>query len=147
MKRRCCLAIVFVIFDSLNTSKSRPEVKIPWIFYFVTILYLYQMFLSMSSLARATTKVLIVFFDSNLDFRKHFSSICRASFFQIRQLRQICSSLDRNSAIILANSFVHSKIDYCNSLLFNLPDTSIIRPDNTSSASSEFFVARCLQLH
>ena len=68
-----------------------------------------------------------VIFDSNLDFKKHISSICRSSFFQIRQLRQIRSSLDRNSAIILANSLVHSKIGYCNSLLYNLPGTSIVR--------------------
>jgi hypothetical protein len=68
-----------------------------------------------------------VIFDSDLNFKKHISSICRSSFFQIRQLRQIRSSLDRTSAIILANSLVHSKIDYCNSLLFQLPATSIIR--------------------
>ena len=68
-----------------------------------------------------------VIFDSNLDFKSHISSICRASFFQIRQLRQIHSSLDRNSATILANSLVHSKLDYCNSLLYGLPDASIIR--------------------
>ena len=68
-----------------------------------------------------------VIFDSNLDFKKHISSICRSSFFQIRQLRQIRSSLDRTSAIILANSLVHSKIDYSSSLLYKLPDTSIIR--------------------
>src|SRR5688572_11309251 len=36
------------------------------------------------------------------------------------------SSLDRNSAIILAKSIVHSKVDYCNSLLCGLP-SSIIR--------------------
>ena len=68
-----------------------------------------------------------VIFDSDLNFKKHISSICRSSFFQIRELRQIRSSLDRTSAIILANSLVHSKIDYCNSLLFQLPTTSIIR--------------------
>jgi len=68
-----------------------------------------------------------VIFDSNLDFKKHISSICHSAFFQIRQLRQIRSSLDKNSAIILANSLVHSKLDYCNSLLFGLPDASIIR--------------------
>src|SRR5437899_11394589 len=61
-----------------------------------------------------------------MDLKKHISSICRSSFFQIRQLRQIRSSLDKNSAIILANSLVHSKIDYCNSLLFDLPDASIM---------------------
>ena len=41
-----------------------------------------------------------VLFDSNLDFKKHISAICRSAFFQIRQLRQIRSSLDKNSAII-----------------------------------------------
>jgi len=68
-----------------------------------------------------------VIFDTNLDFKRHISSICQSSFFQIKQLRQIRSSLDRNSAIILANSLVHSKIDYCNSLLFDLPHASIMR--------------------
>src|SRR5437870_1132692 len=68
-----------------------------------------------------------VIFDSNMDLKKHISSICRSSFFQIRQLRQIRSSLDKNSAITLANSLVHSKIDYCNSFFFDLPDASIMR--------------------
>ena len=68
-----------------------------------------------------------VIFDSNLDFKSHISSICRSSFFHIRQLRQIRPSLDINSAIILANSLVHSKLDYCNSLLNGLPNTSTVR--------------------
>src|SRR5438132_506807 len=74
-----------------------------------------------------TVRDLGAIFDPNLDFCKHISSICRSSFFQIRQLRQIRSLLDKNSAVILANSLVHSKIDYCNSLLFDLPDASIMR--------------------
>ena len=68
-----------------------------------------------------------VIFDSNLDFKSNISSICRSSFFHIRQLRQIRPSLDKNSAIVLANALVHSKLDYCNSLLSGLPNTSIIR--------------------
>ena len=68
-----------------------------------------------------------VIFDSGLEFKSHISSICRSSFLQIRQIRQIRSSLDKNSAIILANSLVQSKIDYCNSLLSGLPTISIIR--------------------
>jgi len=66
-------------------------------------------------------------FDSDLSFKLHISNICRSSFFQIRQLRQIRSSLDLNSAILLANSLVSSKLDYCNSLFYNLPDTSLKR--------------------
>ena len=74
-----------------------------------------------------TARNLGVIFDANLDFKTHISSICRSSFYQIRQLRQIRSSLDRSSAIILANSLVHSKLDYCNSLLYGLPASSTIR--------------------
>ena len=40
----------------------------------------------------------------------------------IRQIRQVRSSLDINSAIILANSLVSSKLDYC-----NYPDSYVIR--------------------
>ena len=68
-----------------------------------------------------------VVFDSILDFKIHISAICRSSFFHIRQLRQIRPSLNRNSAIVLANALVHSKLDYCNSLLNGLPNTSIVR--------------------
>src|ERR1700759_1970420 len=87
-----------------------------------------------------TARNLGVIFDENLDFKNHIFSICRSSFFQIRQLRQIRSSLDSNSAIILANSLVHSKLDYCNSLLYGLPTSSIIRLQHVQTLSHVLFV-------
>ena len=66
-----------------------------------------------------------VTFDSNLSLTKHISSICKSAYYQIRQLRQIRSSLDISSAIILANSLVILKLDYCNSLLNGLLKSSI----------------------
>ena len=51
--------------------------------------------------------------------------MCRLSFYHIRQLRQIRSSLDSKSAIILANALVSSKLDYCNSLYYQLLACSI----------------------
>ena len=68
-----------------------------------------------------------VTFDSSLSLTKHISSICKSAYYQIRQLSQIRSSLDIISAIILANSLVISKLDYCNSLLNGLPKSSINR--------------------
>ena len=65
--------------------------------------------------------------DSSLSLTKHISSICKSAYYQIRQLRQIRSFLDISSAIILANSLVISKLDYCNSLLNGLPKSSINR--------------------
>src|SRR5206468_12896291 len=68
-----------------------------------------------------------VILGNDLSFKRHISSICSSSFYHIRQLRQVRSSLDRSSAIVLANSLVSSKLDYCNSLFYGLPDLSLRR--------------------
>ena len=65
--------------------------------------------------------------DSHLTFDNHISNICRSSYFQIRQLRQIRSSITQSAAIQLANALVSSKLDYCNSLLYHLPEASLYR--------------------
>ena len=63
-----------------------------------------------------STRNLGVIFDKDLSLKHHISTICKSSYYHIRQIRQVRSSLDINSAIILANSLVSSKLDYCNSL-------------------------------
>jgi len=68
-----------------------------------------------------------VTFDSSLTFNSHIASVCRSAFFFIRQLRQLRSSLDFDSSVILANSIIHTKLDYCNSLFSGLPNSSISR--------------------
>src|SRR5207245_6067925 len=66
-----------------------------------------------------------VIFDSDLTFKNHISDVCCSSFYSIRQLLQIRASLDTNSSILLANALVSSKLDYCNSLFYNLPAKSL----------------------
>ena len=78
-------------------------------------------------LAYSTARNLGVIFDSDLSLTKHISATCKSCFYQIRQLRQIRPSLDKSSAITLANSLVSSKLDYCNSLYFGLPKSSLHR--------------------
>src|SRR6266536_2277446 len=77
--------------------------------------------------ASSSTRNLDVIFDASLLFHDHISSICKSSFFLIRMLRNIRHCLDLHSATILANSLVTSKLDYCNSLLYGLPKSSIQR--------------------
>ena len=45
----------------------------------------------------------------------------------IRQLRCIRPYLDSTTAYTIATSIVHSKLDYCNSLYYNLPKSQITR--------------------
>ena len=85
-------------------------------------------------------------FDSDLSYVQHISNICRSLFYQIRQLRQIRPSLDTNSAVLLANALVSNKLDYCNSLFYNLPDTSIDRLQLVQNSLARFVfpsVRRC----
>jgi hypothetical protein len=65
--------------------------------------------------------------DSSLTLTKHISSVSQSSYHVIRQLRQIRSSLDHNSSVLLANALVTSKLDFCNSLYYGLPESSIHR--------------------
>jgi hypothetical protein len=77
-----------------------------------------------------------VIFDQDLSMKKHISSICQTSFYHIRQLRQVRSSLDTNSTMILANSLVSTKLDYCNSLFYGLPASSLNRLQKSSKCPS-----------
>ena len=84
-------------------------------------------FQSNNILPSASCRNLGVIFDSELSLKKHISTVCQTSYFQLRQLRQIRSVLDIKSAKLLANSLVSSRLDYCNSLYYGLPHCSLNR--------------------
>src|SRR2546426_6530448 len=88
-----------------------------------------------------------VVFDKELSFEKHISSICSTSFYHIRQLRQIRSSLDTNSAIVLANALVSSKLDHCYSLLYDLPEFSLDRLQSVQNALARVVVPSVKRFH
>jgi hypothetical protein len=48
-----------------------------------------------------STRNLGVIFDQDLSLKQHISSLCKSSYYQIRQIRQIRNSLDLNSATLL----------------------------------------------
>ena len=68
-----------------------------------------------------------VIFDSRLSFTDHVSSVSKACYCHIRNLRRIRSSLDQSTATTIATSMIHSKLDYCNSLFLNLPKFELNR--------------------
>ena len=60
-------------------------------------------------------------FDEHLTFSDQISAISKACYYHIRQLRCIRPYLDSTTACAIATSIVHSKLNYCNSLYYNLP--------------------------
>jgi hypothetical protein len=66
-------------------------------------------------------------FDTHLSYHDQISSLTKACFYHIRDLRRIRPCLDYTTAANIATSLVHSKLDYCNSLYLNLPKTELNR--------------------
>ena len=62
-----------------------------------------------------------VFFDSGLKFRQHISQVSSSCFYHIRDLKRIRKSLPLALAKQIAVALVTSKLDYCNSLLHEIP--------------------------
>ena len=62
-----------------------------------------------------------VYLDSGLSLQDHTDKTVRLSFFHLRQLRLIRRSLPQDAMHSLVHALVHSRLDYCNSILANAP--------------------------
>ena len=68
-----------------------------------------------------------VIFDSHLNLESHINSVCRSAYFHLRNIRSIRNILTDNACSQLIHALVTVRIDYCNSLLYGLPDCSLSR--------------------
>ena len=89
---------------------------------------------------QTSIKNLGVYLDSRLSFDKQVSETCKASYFHIRALRHIRSSLTVEAAKTVATAIVGSRLDYCNSLLAG---TSVSNLSISPTACSEYPCTRC----
>jgi len=72
-------------------------------------------------------------FDKHLTFSS-FSAPSKSCYYHIRELRCIHSHLDFRTACTIATCIVHSKLDYCNSLYYNLSQSQIKRLQNIQNS-------------
>ena len=74
----------------------------------------------------ATHNIGVIIHDKlNLD--KHIASICKSSFFHIRNIAHIRRFLSAESTIALVHAFITCRLVNCNSLLYGLPKHLIKR--------------------
>lgn len=74
-----------------------------------------------------TARNLGVVFDNHLTMNQQVSEIVKKGFYQLQRISRIRRYLDKDCCNILVCSLVLPHLDYANSLLYGLPDSSIKR--------------------
>ena len=84
------------------------------------------------------TKNFGVIFYTDTSMDKHNSSIIKSYFYQLRDFRRIRPFIFKIKAIILANDFVHSRLDFCYSIFYDLPKYYIHRLQKIKNIVARF---------
>ena len=74
--------------------------------------------------------------DSELSLKKHVSKIASVCYFHLRRLKPIRRILGRQITTSLVNSFVLSRLDYCNSVLAGLPKSTTAPLQHVQNAAA-----------
>ena len=77
-----------------------------------------------------------VYFDSKMSMTPHINNITKKSYFQLIKIHQIKKYLTKNVTESLIHSFITSNLDYCNSLLVNLPKKQISKLQKVQNAAA-----------
>ena len=70
-------------------------------------------------------------FDEHLTFSDQVSALSKSCYYHIRELRCLRPYLDFKTASTIATSIAYSKLDYCNSLYYNLPQSQMKKLQNS----------------
>ena len=68
-----------------------------------------------------------VIFDQFLSFYDYISSVCRSTHFHLRNIGIIRHLLSHHATAQLIHALILTRLDYCNSVLYNVPNSSILR--------------------
>ena len=81
-----------------------------------------------------TVKNLGVIFDYGNTFSNHVTNMCRACYYHLKDLRRIRKFLSVETAALLANSMISSRLDYCNSLLYGISKYNVAKLQKIQNA-------------
>ena len=79
-------------------------------------------------------------FDDQLTIAVHMTNICSAAFYHLHNIRRIRKYLSVDAATNLIHSFVSSRTDYCNSLLYGVPKCHIDKFQRVQNAAARLVV-------
>jgi len=63
-----------------------------------------------------------VIFDTKMTLEKHIKNTCKSAFYHLRNIAKIRNTLSQEDTETLVHAFISSKLDYCNAILYGLPN-------------------------
>ena len=72
----------------------------------------------------------------DFSFSKHVQNVCKGCFIQLRDFRNIRQFLTQDAAVSVANAFVSSRLDYCNSLFRSLSKFNLHRLQSIQNSAA-----------
>jgi len=87
-----------------------------------------------------TVRDLGVLIDSQLTMEVHVWNVIHSCFYQLRQLRSIRRSLPTDARRTLAATFIASRVDYCNGVLYGVSSQVIRRLQMVLNAAARLVV-------
>ena len=83
-----------------------------------------------------TVRNLGVTFDGNMNLEQHVKNVCKSAFYHIHNIAKIRDSLTQDDTETLIHAFITCKLDYCNSLLYGLPQYLIDRLQRVQNSAA-----------
>ena len=77
-----------------------------------------------------------VWFDFDFSFSKHVQNVCKGCFIQLRDFRNIRQFLTQDASVSVANTFVSSQLDNCNSLFRSLSKFNLHRLQSIQNSAA-----------
>ncbi len=71
---------------------------------------------------------------------KQVSAVSQCGFFHLRNIVKSKCYLTEMSLLIVAHAFIPKKIDYCNSLLFGLPNTLLYKLQHLHNSTAKLII-------
>ena len=83
-----------------------------------------------------TVRNIGVTFDSTMSMLPHINTVCKSAFYHLRNLSRIRKFISTETAKTLVHAFISSKLDHCNSLLYNLPKYAVKKLQYVQNAAA-----------
>ena len=77
-----------------------------------------------------------VLFDSVMSMEQHVTAVAKSAFYHLRNISRIRKYICFHTAEILMHAFVTSRLDFCNSLLYGIPQHVLKRLQSVQNAAA-----------